>query len=185
MKTMRELSQRIEALLFLAGEAVSKKELIRLTQEPIASVTAALGELKEMLRDHGLAIVETDTHIQLTTGQTVSSFVAQFLEDVETTLSAAAAETLALVGYRGPITRYEIEAIRGVDSRRIIRQLVLRGLIRPAAARDRQRRYVVTEDFLAHLGITRQDELPAFNELSSHEKVLAVLKDLEGHHDPD
>lgn len=173
---MNDLAQQIEALLFLAGEAVSRKELARLTGQSRDAVATAVAELAEGLTEHGLTLVTTDTHVQLTTSSQVSSFVAQFLSTEERTLSAAAVETMALVAYRGPISRYEIEVIRGVDSRRIVHQLLLRGLIRPVSRAARPRQYVITEEFLSHLGVTEREQLPSFEELSSHEKILDRLK---------
>ncbi len=173
---MTELAQRVEALLFLAGEGVSKKELGKLTGQLPTAVDRAIAELTEALRDHGLTLVIIDTHVQLTTGQHVSSFVSQFLTQEGSTLSAAAAETLALIAYRGPISRYEIEAIRGVDTRRILRQLLLRGLIGSTVTNNRRRQYIVTEEFLSHLGLPRREDLPRFEELSSHEKIMVALK---------
>lgn len=173
---MTQLAQQIEALLFLAGEAINTREFVRLTGQSRAAVITAITELTQALQDHGLTLVSTEDHVQLTTSQHVGSFVARFLEDVEHMLSAAAAETLALVAYRGPISRYEIEALRGVDSRRIIQQLLLRGLVRHVAPSARPRHYVVTEEFLSHLGIKHREELPSFDDLSSHEKLLAILK---------
>ncbi|MEX2055003.1 MAG: SMC-Scp complex subunit ScpB [Candidatus Andersenbacteria bacterium] len=173
---MDTLLPKLEALLFLAGEAVSFTELARLLNADSAMIKTQINELKQMLAAHGLTIVTTDTHAQLTTSPTVSDFVTQYITGESQDISAAAAETLALVAYRGPISRYDIDAIRGVDSRRMIRQLALRGLIRATTGESGVPRYVIAPEFLEHLGLTDRSELPRFAELSTHEKITALLK---------
>ncbi len=159
--------QKIEALLFLAGEAVHIAELARLTQTSETKVRANLEILSTALAGHGLTVVRSASHAQLTTSKIVSEYLQQFLQGEATTLSAAAAETLAIIAYRGPITRLDVEAIRGVDCRRMVRQLLARGLIRKHRAGERLPTYSISEEFLQHVGITRREELPDFDKLQS------------------
>src|SRR5688572_5469847 len=100
---MITLTQKIEALLFLAGEAVPMTELARLLESSVEDTQAAVTELASILKNRGLTLVMTTTHVQLTTHPDVSEYVQHFLQGEAESLSTAAAETLALIAYRGPI----------------------------------------------------------------------------------
>ncbi|MDP3997170.1 MAG: SMC-Scp complex subunit ScpB [Candidatus Andersenbacteria bacterium] len=172
---MREEAQKIEALLFLAGEAVAKSELARLISCPTDEVNKFLTEIQEELIKTGLALTLTDTHAQLTTNPAVSDWLNQYLHDEAQDISGAAAETLAIIAYRGPITRVDIDAIRGVDNRRMIRQLLARGLVRRSGLAGQAPKYVITEEFLQRLGVTATNQLPDYDRLSSEEKIEKFL----------
>ena len=173
---MDDTLRKIEALLFLAGEAVSYKELAQLIGQSVESAKDGEMALAQAMQDHGLTITATDTHAQLTTSMHVTEYLQKFLQGEAQHLSAAAAETLAIIAYRGPITRLDIEAIRGVDSRRMLRQLTARGLIRRRKLPDKLPHYSVAEEFLQHLGLTTLQQLPRYDELHSHEKIEQLLE---------
>ena len=172
---MTSLTQHIEALLFTAGEAVSVSDLAQLLSVPEQDVQAALGELEQHLSGHALALVTTSTHAQLVTSGSVAEFLAQFAGQDGKELSRAAMETLSVIAYRGPISRYDIDAIRGVDSRRMIRQLLLRGLLHQTRTAAHASLYDISEDALMQLGITNKKELPQFNALSKSEHIDQLL----------
>lgn len=171
---MNETLQKLEALLFLAGEAVSYRELAQLIGASVNEAMVATQELRAALADHGLTVVTTATHAQLTTSPHVTQYLQQFLRGETDQLSAAAAETLAIIAYRGPIDRPSVEAIRGVDCRRMIRQLTARGLIRRQKIQGRLPVYSVTEDFLQHVGVTQAQDLPRYTELSQDPKLEQI-----------
>lgn len=173
---MNDTLRKIEALLFLSGEAVSYQELARLCGQDVATSRRAVAELRDELQHHGLTIVTTDTHAQLTTSADVTSYLRQFIQGETQQLSSAAAETLTIVAYRGPISRLDIETLRGVDCRRMIRQLLARGLIRRQKSPGQWPRYSITEEFLHYLGLTRREDLPRFEELCSHAKIEQLLQ---------
>ena len=172
---MTSAAQKIEALLFLAGEAVSKNEIARLVELPIDEVDSLLDEVASSLAGHGISLTRTETHVQLVTSPAVSEYLNQYLQKEAEDLSAAAAETLSLIAYRGPISRADIDVIRGVDSRRMVRQLLSRDLIRKIDPSARIPAYAITEEFLQRLGITSTKELPEYETLSSHEKIEHML----------
>lgn len=162
---MNDLAKQLEALLFTAGEAVSLKDLGELTHETPENVSSALQEIDIAIAESGISLMLTDTHAQMVTSKTVAAFLAQFSAPDDTTLSKAALETLSVIAYRGPISRIDIDVLRGVDSRRMTRQLLLRGLIRQIRASGQAALYEITEEFLAHMGITKKEELPHYREL--------------------
>lgn len=167
-------AQKIEAVLFLAGEMVLYEELGRLIDRPSNEVEQFVEEATLSLAGHGLSLLKTDTGVQLVTSSDVAGFLKRFIEDEAQELSCAAAETLALVAYRGPISRVDIDAIRGVDSRRMLRQLVLRGLVEKRGD-GKKPEYTISEGFLQNMGINSVVELPEYDTLSSHEKLMSVL----------
>lgn len=172
---MDKTTRAIEAILFLTGEAVAKRELAAAVHLERDTIEVALSQLQAELAEHGISLVVTATHAQLTTSSSVADLVRQFKETEAVPLSAAALETLSLVAYRGPLTRFEIEGVRGVDCRRMMRQLVARGLVAKLQKTDGVTQYDITEDFLHHAGLTRREELPQFQDLSSHERLTAWL----------
>ncbi len=172
---MHQTTKQLEALLFVAGEAVMKKELIKLLGATEEDFGLAATELREALKMRGLTLVETDTHLLLTTDASVADFLAQFNQQEATPLSKAAMETLAIIAYRGPVSRYDVDILRGVDSRAMIRQLTKRGLLRRVSSAGETPMYNVTEEFFQSLGITSKERLPAFEELSNNEQMQQLL----------
>lgn len=172
---MNEVVRKIEALLFVAGEAVPKTDLVKLLGVELNELETYLTELHTVLSETGLALILTQDSVHLVTNPTLADFLQQFLDEENTTLSRAAAETLALVAYKGPVSRYDIEAIRGVDSRRVLQQLVRRGLVVKQAGQGRVSLYTVSELFFQHIGVTRREELPQFQVLSSNERIRELL----------
>lgn len=172
---MNEKAQALEALLFVAGEPIDKAELARVLECSADEINQYLAEISEQLSGHGLSIVETEHEVSLTTSVDVAAYLQNFLPDSSKDLSKAAAETLSIVAYRGPIALYEIDMLRGVDSRRMVRQLLYRGAIRRVESPGRAQLYDITSDFLQQLGITSREELPRYEELSTHENVVQLL----------
>ena len=174
---MNSRAQQIEALLFVAGEAVSKKELQKLLSISESELSELLDELTIALHDHGITIIVTETHAQLVTSPDVAEFLASFQQTNEEELSRAASETLAIVAYRGPISRYDVDALRGVDSRRMIRQLMRRGVLQQVKRSGRTPLYDVSEEFLQRIGITKKSDLPDFERLSQDDNIKRILNE--------
>ncbi len=167
-------SAQLEALLFTAGEAVPFSDLAELTKLSEAEVVSTLQDMQKHYEDRGIAIIISDTHAQITTNPIVSEFLAQFTNTQAEQLSKAAMETLSIIAYRGPIARFDIDAIRGVDSRRMVRQLFTRGFIRQIRSSGKAVQYDVTEEFLLHMGISEREQLPSFAELSTNENLSHI-----------
>ncbi|MBI1833842.1 MAG: SMC-Scp complex subunit ScpB [Candidatus Andersenbacteria bacterium] len=173
---MTSHTQHIQALLFTAGEAVSKEELCQLSKVTEEELAGAIHEMSEALRGTGLAIIETATHVELVTSPAVAEFLAKFQREESTELSRAASETLAIIAYRGPISRYDVDMLRGVDSRGMIRQLLQRGIVQRLQRSGRTPLYDITEEFLKHMGITNRTALPQFEDLKEADGVNRLLQ---------
>ena len=153
----------LEALLFAAGEALPKKRIISLLAISDELLTAAIAELRKELSGRGLALVETETELELRTSPDAATVVEEYRKgELSRDLGKAGLEVLAIVLYQGGATRSEIDWIRGVNSTAAIRSLLLRGLIeRETDASDKRRnRYTPSIDAYAHLGVGSAEELP-------------------------
>lgn len=161
------LDSLLEAILFSASEPLSPAALGRLTDQPAAEVAAALQRIGARLTG-GIRLAEAGGTYRLVTAPEASAVVRAFLEDTSRQdLSRPALETLAIVAYRGPLTKSQIEAIRGVASETMIRGLLARALITEAGHSPepgRPKLYAVSHTFLQHFGLTSASELPPLPE---------------------
>src|SRR3989344_4450492 len=125
-----ELSANIEALLFFRGEPVSKRELAKSLGVKEKEVAEGLSELKEKLAGRGVALLENGEEVELRTAPEASELIETIRrEELSRDLGKAGAETLAIILYRNPVTRADIDYIRGVNSTFILRNLLIRGLV--------------------------------------------------------
>ncbi len=158
-------SALIGAILFYRGEPTTRSELAHDTKLTEAEVDAALESLRESLVHAGLTLVETGRTVELRTAPGASATIERMKrEALEKDLGKAGAETLALVLYRGPIARSEIDYIRGVNSTFVLRNLLMRGLLvrNPNPKDQRSYIYEATSDLLALLGVSRVSDLPEY-----------------------
>jgi segregation and condensation protein B len=158
------LEAALEALLFVADRPLTTAELAELTEVSAPGVVAALEELRAALAPRGIRLQELDGAWQLTTAPEVADRVRRYAERTEGRLSPAALEALAVIAYRQPATRGDIERVRGVDSDSVIRSLLHRRLIAEAGRRDTPGRpilYRTTFEFLERFGMESLEELPA------------------------
>jgi len=166
-----DLTSRIEALLFVADEPVSIRELAQVLEASEQAVEEALQQLSAHYKRRGLRLQRTDRRVQFVTAPEAASDVERFLGlDHRTRLSAAALETLALIAYRQPITRAQIEAIRGVNCDGVLRTLLSHGLIAAVGRLEQVGRpilYGTTFEFLQYFGLTDLSELPSLDALRS------------------
>jgi segregation and condensation protein B len=158
---------RLEAALFLAREPLTIRRLAKLARLPDASRARVLiRELRQLQEEAGSAIrvEQIAGGFQLFTRAAFGPWVKRLLEaQPQGRLSATALETLAIVAYRQPVTRAEIEAIRGVGSEEMLRQLMERDLVAIGGRAEELGRpnvYVTTRRFLAVFGLARLEELP-------------------------
>lgn len=177
-----ELHARIEAVLFYKSEPVSKEQLSRLLSVSLEEIEQGLLFLADMLVNHGITLLMTDTEAQLVTTPDASELLEGVRKsELSTDIGKAGAETLAIVLYRGPLSRAEIDRIRGVNSNFILRNLLIRGLVerRTHPTDSRSCLYAVTPLLFQHLGITRKEDLPqaseVMNAIDAFEKQQAEI----------
>jgi len=172
------IPQTIEAILFFKGEPLSVSYLSKLLGKNEDEIKSAFEELKNSLEGRGIVAVIEENSISLGTHPEVATLIEQLAkEEAIGPLTPASLETLSIILYRSPITKSEIDYIRGVNSGFILRALLMRGLVEktnnPKDARTFL--YTPTADLYAHLGIRDKKELPEFEEYNA--KIQTALKE--------
>ena len=177
------IKSKIESLLFAAIKPLTLSELATALISSKSEVRAALDELAQDYkeRESGISLVSNNNKYQLTTASLNAGLVKDFLKsEVNGELSQPSLEALTIIAYRGPISKMELERIRGVNCSLIIRNLLLRGLIEEKFDKSKQESfYNVSIDFVKFLGINKISELPDFTKLNQAESLLSVLKEDE------
>ena len=177
-----ELQKQIEAVLFYKGEPLKRSTLAKLLSTTEEQINAALEQLKLALGERGITIIENGDHVALGTSTEVKEIIETMRrEELEGPLGKAGLETLAIVMYQGPVSRADIEYVRGVNSSSILRSLTMRGLIEKKENPRDKRGYIyqTTPEFPAAIGVNSVTEIPEYEGM--REKIEAVLKarDLE------
>lgn len=165
---MQELLSQIESLMFVSHKPLTLKQLVKFTGAQEGAVREALAQLSAERAGRGIVLLEAADGYQLATNSENSEVVKNFLNaDLREALTEATVEVLAIIGYRQPISKAEIEAIRGVNSQYSLRALLMRGLIEkvPNPHDARGSLYQITTEFLQQMGITSVADLPDFQEL--------------------
>lgn len=164
--------QKVEGLLFVAGaEGIALTSLAELTGYAKPAITTILEKLAEKYRqdsNSALSLIQTGGTYKLVTKPELASLIKKyFARSNQAGLSAAALEILAIVAYRQPITRIEIDQIRGVHSGTTLQNLVLRNLVKVTGRLNepgRPKTYGTTAEFLDYFGLQDLTELPALPE---------------------
>ena len=169
-----QLTLVLEALLFTAGRPMRAKDFAKVLEMEETEVTAALDKLVEARVSSGIVLLNSGGDYQLSTNSKFSTQVKNFLNaELREKLTDATVEVLAIIAYRQPISKAEIEAIRGVNSQYSLRHLLMRGLIEkiPNPSDARSFLYQTTTEFLMHLGLTSTKDLPEFEKLVGQIKL--------------
>ncbi len=170
----------LESLLFVAEEAVTPDKLAKALDRTIGEVEAGLVVLAQRCEheNRGVRVQRRSGRVQLVTDPAAAQAVETFLNlDLSTQLSGPALEALAVVAYQQPVTRAQIEAVRGVDCSGVLRKLQQQGLIEEVGRLETIGRpilYGVTDLFLQHFGLTSMSELPHLPELDADSLAAAV-----------
>lgn len=168
------LKGRIEAILFVAGEAVSLKDLSNSLKISEKALKKELDEISSEYdyEQRGFMLKRFGDKVQLATRPLYAGDIVRLLQPVQQqSLSQAAMETLAVVAYKQPVTRAEVEQIRGVKCDYSLQSLMIKGMIQEAGRKDTIGRpilYATTDLFLSHFGISSLDDLPPLPEKESN-----------------
>ncbi|NLG28144.1 MAG: SMC-Scp complex subunit ScpB [Chloroflexi bacterium] len=163
-----EIARLVEALLFVADGPVPIEHLATVLHEEVDTVKASLGTLATALSERGVRLVRERATVQLVSAPEASPYVQEFLGlDPTTRLSPAALETLAIIAYRQPVTRAQIEAVRGVNSDAVLRSLIAKSLVEAVGRLEQAGRpvlYGTTHEFLQYFGMLSPADLPPLPE---------------------
>ncbi len=170
--------EKIEALLFVSPGLVSIYQLskvLSLSESEVESLLADL-EIHYKMGGHGIRLMRLNRKVQLTTAPELSSTVETMLGlQATSTLSQAALEALAIVAYKQPVTRPEVDAIRGVNSDGVLRTLLSKGLIEEVGREETPGRpilYGTTPEFLQHFGLDTLEALPFIDFEALEENIM-------------
>lgn len=166
------LEQRLEGVLFYKAEPMKKAALAKLLEVDSSELETALEALKKRL-DGAIRLIVTDDTIELALAPELDTEIEKVRkEELKRDIGKAGAETLAIVLYRGPVSRSEIDYIRGVNSAYILRNLEIRGLIE-RNNKGRQVEFRATTELLRHLGVGEKTEL------TNYQEVMDTLENYE------
>ena len=167
-KNETKLKAQLEALLLVAPGPVTPGQLATALEIEPAEVEAGLAGLAADYQERGLRLQRHAGQVQLTTAPEMAPLVERFLGlEATTQLSRAALEALAIVAYQQPVTRPQIDAIRGVNSDGVLKSLLSKGLVQEVGRGEGPGRpilYSTTPEFLQHFGLTSVTELPPLSE---------------------
>ncbi len=182
----KNLMSRIEALLFVAGDdGMTASQLAQYLEVEVIDIEAGLSELETKYNEteeHGITIKQLAGTYQLTTKQSVADTIKKLVENpTSQVLTSASLEVLAIIAYKQPITRAEVEDLRGVKSERPIQTLVSRALVQEVGRAEGTGRailYGTTKEFLNYFGLKDISELPPLpTEESEEEEANGFIYD--------
>lgn len=165
---MLTLDSQIEAILFLKSEPTTKATLAKILDKDLEEIENALSVLEENLVTRGVVLLSKDDKVMLATSPEISEVIETIRkEELSKDLGKAGLETLSIILYRAPITRAEIDYLRGVNSNFILRNLLVRGLIEKVSNPEDQRSYLYKPSFelLSFLGISKVEDLPEYGKV--------------------
>lgn len=165
-----KLKSQIESLLFISIKPMSVKDISGFIKAKPEEIESALGELETDYASlgRGLSLVKNNSRYQLTTTADNAELVKTFLQaEVSGELSQPSLEALTIIAYRGPISKLELDRLRGVNCSLIVRNLLLRGLIEEKMSKnENEYYYTVTHEFIRWLGLSDIRALPEYETLN-------------------
>jgi segregation and condensation protein B len=183
MSEKNSLKSSIESLLFVSGEPMKLAKIAKICEVSKDDIAREIETLNTDYKnsESGFSIIRKDDSVQLATNPANSEVVGRLVSgELQADLSRSALEVLAIIAYRGPITRVQIDTVRGVNCSYVLRGLMVKGLIeRKETADIRGYLYEISFDFLKSLGVAATQELPDWESLSKNEKVEELLNDSE------
>ena len=173
---MRNLTQTIESLIFSSGKSIDKKEITKGLGIKKSELDKALEELKEKYSgSSGIQLLDFNDKVQFSSNPTYGDLIADILVKIrERELSKVLLEVLAIVAYKQPVTRLEIEELRGLNSEYALQMLQKVNLIEVVGRKDaigRPSLYATTDEFLIKFGLNSLDARPSYEEVLEHLKV--------------
>ncbi|MFH1789982.1 MAG: SMC-Scp complex subunit ScpB [bacterium] len=168
---MRKLSSLIESILFVSSKPLAIKKISKVLNADCSEVASAIDFLAQKYNDgqSGIVILQNNDEAQMVSNPDNREAAEKFMRaEVSGDLTRPQLETLTVLSYCGPITKPELEQIRGVNCSLIIRNLMLRGMVKESNKNGLFPTYEVTMDYLRHLGIKSLKELPDYSHLHKH-----------------
>ncbi|MCK5511056.1 SMC-Scp complex subunit ScpB [Candidatus Parcubacteria bacterium] len=174
-----DIKSKIESLLFISAKPMSIKQLAELIKKDKKEIEKAGLDLVDEYKNNkkGVQIIKNSSKLQMVSSPENAKLIQEFIKD-ETTgeLSRPSLETLTIIAYRGPVSKIDLDRIRGVNCSLILRNLLIRGLIKAKNDSKKQETYyTITFDFIRFLGINDVRELPDYEKLSKDDTLDRML----------
>lgn len=177
---MLSLQTQLESILFVASKPLAVKKLAKVLNISEDEVAGLLGELKTKypLEGSGIVLLENNNEWQLVSHPENKVVAENFVKaEVSGELTKPQLETLTVVSYCGPITKPELEQLRGVNCSLILRNLMMRGLVKETEdSTGLLPKYEVTMEYVRHLGLQSLSDLPEYEQLHTHEFITHALE---------
>lgn len=177
-----DLEQKIEALLFWKAESISLKKLSSLIGASEEEIKNAISNLKNSLEKRGICILENGDEYVLGTNPSLKNWFDELTkEEFNRDIGKAGMETLSIIMYQGPISRKEIDYIRGVNSGFVIRNLMIRGLVEKIEDPKDGRAFLYkpTFELLSFMGISNIEDLPNFENVKKEIESFKGSKEVK------
>lgn len=170
----------LESLLFSSAKALSFKEGAKLLEASDSEFKELVAQLKERFNkeESGIHVLDNNSKLQfVSNASNIAVLRTYFKEEISGELTKPSLETLTIIAYRQPVSKEELEQIRGVNCSLIIRNLLIRGLIEENSDKHSlATTYSVTMDFLRFMGIDSVEQLPDYEKLNSDENLQQLLE---------
>ncbi|MGM0482590.1 MAG: SMC-Scp complex subunit ScpB [Patescibacteria group bacterium] len=168
-------SEYIEAILFMRGEPVTISELMSMLSIDSDQAEEAVAELEEQLSTRGIRLMRTNDYLTLATAPEASDKISALAkEELNSGIGNAGMEVLTIVLYASPISRRQIDYIRGVNSSSVLKKLTMKGMVERKKSESNQAFiYVPTPDMMSFLGLTKLEDMIYYQSL--REKFLGIL----------
>ena len=177
---LEKLKSIIESILFISGEPVKIARIAKIAGAEKPEVENAIMVLQgEYAQGRGMIIVRKEDEVQMATAPENAQIISELVKsEIQEGLSRASLEVLAIVAYRGPMSRLDVEAIRGVNCSFTLRTLLMRGLVERVDNPNDSRSYLykISFDFLKKLGLESVNQLPDFESLSKDSRIDSVVE---------
>lgn len=170
----------IESLLFISGKPMSVRKLAEVLDKDKAEIIKEGDELVEEYAstNRGMRVQKAGASYQMATSPECTHIIKDYIKSEQSgELTKPSLETLTIIAYRGPITKAELEQVRGVNCSLIIRNLLIKGLIEAREDRDKMATvYSITFDFLRFLGLSKVEDLPEYEKLNRDENLKKLFE---------
>ncbi|MBU1160533.1 SMC-Scp complex subunit ScpB [Patescibacteria group bacterium] len=175
----RTIENQLESLLFISHKPMSARQLADLANKPMKEVQKTVEELIKNYKNNkrGIQIIENNNKYQMVSASENAELVKKLVKnEITGELSKPSLETLTIIAYRGPVSKLDLDRIRGVNCALILRNLLLRGLIESKFDRKKNEIYYnVTFDFIRFLGVNNVNELPDYERLHKDDALERML----------
>jgi len=174
-----DIKSIIESILLVSEKPVKVKELAAVLELKSEEVVKSVKDLIEDYKEKGIRITRKDNELFYTTAPENAKYISKYLnEELRSDLSQVALEVLAIVVYKQPITRVEVEEIRGINSDYLVRNLHIRGLIKEVGRKEAIGKpilYGTTLEFLNHFGLQDESQIPELQNITNQEENIITV----------